>query len=315
MDRNDDFPYPLLTTGTQTRIVVLAPGEDIDPIHCFHLTIDLDADGKLHEGAGQSWPHPHQTRETYMKAETPQGGLVKGFTVPNLQLQLRDGQGLHPFQRYTALSYVWGSQTTLHEIFLNGKPFYVGQNLYMALQRLRGQLSVLGLLATPPASVSAEKIERLKHHMLPEGRLLWIDSICINQADAIEREAQVKLMSRIYQQADHVHGDLGYADKEGAHEFLHLLQDIIEAGSACDADQLASAPSRSQGHRSSSDGGITIVAALASQWHNYKSRGTGNSKTVNLPAPAARNLEDHGIPTEDDKAWTYWRRFLDSPYF
>jgi hypothetical protein len=70
---------------------------------------------------------------------------------------------------------------------------------------------------------------------------------------------------------------------------------------ACDADQPASAPAQSQEPRSSSHGGTTILSTLASQWHNYESKGTDNIQTVNLPNPIARSLEDQGIPPEDDK--------------
>jgi hypothetical protein len=138
---------------------VLAPGEGVDPIHCFRLVIDLDADWKLHDRAGQSWLCLDQKRATYIKAKIPEVELVQGFKVPTLRFQPGNGRGLRPFQRYTALPYVRGNQNSLHKIFLNGKPFYVEHSLYMALQRLRRQMAILGLFATSPASVHPKSLK------------------------------------------------------------------------------------------------------------------------------------------------------------
>lgn len=55
MGLNDDFPYSLLETETQIRVVILAPGEvEDDPIHCYLLTIDLNADLKNPETTATS---------------------------------------------------------------------------------------------------------------------------------------------------------------------------------------------------------------------------------------------------------------------
>ena len=72
---------------------------------------------------------------------------------------------------YEALSYVWGDPNVVKDILVNGQPLPVTENLNKALHRLR----------------------RLK-----ESRILWIDAICINQKDDLEKSHQVDLMSRIY---------------------------------------------------------------------------------------------------------------------
>jgi hypothetical protein len=79
--------------------------------------------------------------------------------------------------QYDALSYTWGTGYRQHEIQVDGLSFYVGNNLYAALRHLRH---------------------------LQETRVMWIDAICINQANIQERISQVKLMRRIYQQASTV---------------------------------------------------------------------------------------------------------------
>jgi hypothetical protein len=75
---------------------------------------------------------------------------------------------------YRALSYCWGDRTVQPEIDLNGSSFFVGENLFYALKRLR--------------AFEWGDIELT----------IWIDTICINQNDTIERNHQVSHMRRIY---------------------------------------------------------------------------------------------------------------------
>ncbi|PQE04207.1 heterokaryon incompatibility protein [Rutstroemia sp. NJR-2017a BVV2] len=83
---------------------------------------------------------------------------------------------------YVALSYVWGdsSPSAQRQIYVNGYPLAVTQNLEAALQQLR------------------------KHYRIKQGFRIWIDAICINQADLAERGSQVAMMKRIYDAAWHV---------------------------------------------------------------------------------------------------------------
>jgi len=79
--------------------------------------------------------------------------------------------------RYEALSYVWGTSATMKSIQLNETEFGITPNLETALLHLRYQ---------------------------KEPRRLWIDALCINQNDPLEKEGQVKLMSEIYPAAENV---------------------------------------------------------------------------------------------------------------
>lgn len=74
---------------------------------------------------------------------------------------------------YEALSYCWGPPTPTRSIFVNGKTFSVGANLYTALLHLRG-----GDGRRP--------------------RTLWIDAICINQGDRHEKNICIPQMGHIY---------------------------------------------------------------------------------------------------------------------
>lgn len=98
---------------------------------------------------------------------------------------------------YHALSYVWGSTTSPKHIHLNGHDFPVGDNLHDFLWHLRQWGS--------PA------IENF----------LWIDAICINQADIAERNATVINMGRIYKSAQVVVSWLG-SEGPVARGMMHL---------------------------------------------------------------------------------------------
>ncbi|BCS04917.1 uncharacterized protein AKAW2_80718A [Aspergillus luchuensis] len=76
---------------------------------------------------------------------------------------------------FEAISYVWGTEDATEHIFLDGNAFYVKPNVAKALYQLR------------------RKSRR---------RIVWVDTICINQCDIDERNTQVPLMATIYTTAD-----------------------------------------------------------------------------------------------------------------
>jgi hypothetical protein len=98
---------------------------------------------------------------------------------------------------YNALSYVWGDPIVSNAeplIDLNGKRTLVTPNLHSALRHLR-----------PP--VGSESI------------VLWVDAVCINQQDVVERNEQVAMMRDIYASATAVTIWLGEADKNSDSTF------------------------------------------------------------------------------------------------
>ncbi|KAB8278166.1 heterokaryon incompatibility protein-domain-containing protein [Aspergillus minisclerotigenes] len=100
---------------------------------------------------------------------------------------------------YEALSYTWGSTEIVESVQMNGKILGVTLNLYLALQHLRLQ---------------------------DEDRILWVDGICIDQANHKERGHQVRHMGDIYKQAERVIFWLGQPTYETnvALDSLHQLQ-------------------------------------------------------------------------------------------
>ncbi|KAF9773898.1 hypothetical protein IL306_008196 [Fusarium sp. DS 682] len=100
--------------------------------------------------------------------------------------------------KFDALSYMWGDGQAGQNITLNGVGFSVRQNLWDALHYLR------------------------KH---AAGTDYWIDAICINQNDILERNRQVRMMHHIYFRAQTVVVWLGkrYAEYEAALPDLQSL--------------------------------------------------------------------------------------------
>lgn len=76
--------------------------------------------------------------------------------------------------RYTALSYTWDHGGQLQTIHINKKAFEVQENLYNFLHALRDASRAI---------------------------VVWADAICINQGHPDEKNHQVQLMSRIYEDA------------------------------------------------------------------------------------------------------------------
>ena len=93
---------------------------------------------------------------------------------------------------YEALSYTWGSPTPKETIKVNGVQVQINQWLFGALSSLR----------------------------LPNTkRCLWVDAICINQADIAERSIEVQKMGDIYRLAKTVvifHGWPSTTTREGS---------------------------------------------------------------------------------------------------
>lgn len=87
--------------------------------------------------------------------------------------------------RYEALSYAWGDEAITRQLICSGYPMNVHVGLHDALSDLR--------------------------HPTRE-RVLWVDGLCINQADNNEKSKQIMLMSEIYSQSQQVILYLGKSD-------------------------------------------------------------------------------------------------------
>jgi hypothetical protein len=110
---------------------------------------------------------PDEIRLVYLYPGEPSDDINLGIETVNLDDVEED---------YAALSYVWGDATITSTVYVNRHKFQATVNLVGALRHVR--------------------------QMMREGEfcVLWIDAICINQANIEERNHQVRMMRRIYEQ-------------------------------------------------------------------------------------------------------------------
>lgn len=123
---------------------------------------------------------------------------------------------------FRAISYVWGEKK-LHpqKVVINGGTCQVLESIY----------PILALICDDPG--------------FNKGEWFWIDYLCINQDDSLERAAQVALMGALYQKAHRTLVWLGEgtSDVRGASELLKSLAgdlpDSENVGSQLDYDGIS----------------------------------------------------------------------------
>jgi hypothetical protein len=107
---------------------------------------------------------------------------------------------------YEALSYVWGGLNTQKDIDIGGQRTPVTDNLYSALQRLRYPT---------------------------KRRTIWIDQLCINQSDNLERSSQVAMMRDIYRRSSCCIiwlGELDGISSQSAADVFDFIKDVAAFG-------------------------------------------------------------------------------------
>ena len=109
---------------------------------------------------------------------------VEGRMVCSLvEYGLQDGNR----PAYKALSYTWGDTQERLPIMINGELAHITSNLHGALATLRRS---------------------------GDERALWIDALCINQADPTERNHQVSQMREIFSSADEIVAWIGHPGED-----------------------------------------------------------------------------------------------------
>lgn len=96
--------------------------------------------------------------------------ILNSATICMTHVDLGDSS---PSRKYAALSYTWGASTETFPLECDKQNLPVRANLLHALSQLQH------LVETP----------------------LWIDAICINQADEEEKLSQIQMMKDIYKSA------------------------------------------------------------------------------------------------------------------
>jgi hypothetical protein len=121
--------------------------------------------------------------------------------------------------KFTTISYVWGTYAPEDkiDITVNGVKFPVAPSVPPILELIRD------------------------HGDLRQKKWIWIDGICINQSDAIEKNHQVDLMGRIYSESEHTIAWLGKRDKN-TDASMDLLVDIQSRAGKLQRDHKARKP-------------------------------------------------------------------------
>lgn len=133
-------------------------------------------------------PSTSSLSDTLSKAGTSDPEIRVSCTVSHVSLDQPPD--------YVALSYTWGDASQKVRILVNEAHFYVTKNLEVALA-----------------------------HLTPEDKplVLWIDALCIDQDDEVEKTEQVQQMQQIYLSATSVITWLGPA-AEGSDAAMHWIQ-------------------------------------------------------------------------------------------
>jgi len=139
---------------------------------------------------------------------------------------------------FHALSYVWGNAADVRPALLDGRPVSITANLDIALRHLRAQrygpIDLSGAGADGEAGYSGLQ------------QAIWIDALCINQADVDERNAEVRMMADIYSSADKVLVWLGEGDSDSDWFFDRTADEDFVAG--LEALSEPAPPSPASGH-------------------------------------------------------------------
>ena len=114
---------------------------------------------------------------------------------------------------YTTLSYAWGptyeDDSHLSDfIVCEGRRLKVTPNLKQALTRIRKLESNLSSERQAKGSMDPAESSPATYHVI------WIDSLCINQADLVERSEQVRMMGYIFGRSSSLLIWLGEPDKD-----------------------------------------------------------------------------------------------------
>ncbi|KNG86301.1 hypothetical protein ANOM_005935 [Aspergillus nomiae NRRL 13137] len=99
---------------------------------------------------------------------------------------------------YDAISYTWGSAIQPFKLHTPEGYIPITTSLYLALMRMR---------------------------KCQEPRMLWVDAICINQNDNVEKASQISMMPDIFRWATCVYAWIG-EDEDGSLEVLNTINEI-----------------------------------------------------------------------------------------
>lgn len=126
-------------------------------------------------------------------------------TLVHYALQGTNGETLE----YETVSYAWGDPTPTAKIVVNDLTLLFPRETQKALRRLR---------------------------LRDRPRLLWIDAVCIDQSNTVERGQQVAIMADVYRQGSRNLVYLGEDNDGTAVDAARSLQDVYDGETRQDTD-------------------------------------------------------------------------------
>lgn len=157
----------LKLSRSEIRLITILPSDNVnDQVRCTldHFDISERSYTVNYTASLRETPSEHQRNQSVdVSCE-----VVVTSCLPNFRYEWGD---------YMALSYTWGDPTKTYPILINGVTLQVTLNLEAALKVLRSK------------------------PYIKAGWKIWIDALCINQNDIIERATQVRRMREIYSKA------------------------------------------------------------------------------------------------------------------
>ncbi|KAH7414317.1 heterokaryon incompatibility protein-domain-containing protein [Phaeosphaeria sp. MPI-PUGE-AT-0046c] len=140
--------------------------------------------------------------------------------------------------RYTALSYVWGEPVLSSRILLDdGTYVAITKNLLVALQHVVEVQHGDRMPENSPSQEGGDAVESITEGVkallteephgndIEDGLLIWIDAVCINQSDIVEKGWQVAQMADVYSRATRTMIFLG-PQSEHSDEAIEFFREI-----------------------------------------------------------------------------------------
>jgi hypothetical protein len=179
--RSKKYEYEPLPSPSHIRLIKVEAAAASDPIHCSLQIVDLN-NKPAFSALSYSWEEdkslasllrkPGKFLSQYGKwAETQNKNTKMGQRDPVSveELSIKNKEFIQELLKESSSSESSNTQT----IFCDGKSMAIGPNLYNALLHLRKY----------------------------RPGCYWIDAVCINQDEPLEKTAQVQMMGRIYRSA------------------------------------------------------------------------------------------------------------------
>lgn len=201
------YSYKPLDLPHETRILIVQPGEFNDPLQCSIQHVSLKSPSTPYTALSYCW-------NSALNTEPPTDEMVIPPSVAAYAAEDEDraAEEIPAFlgrmlrchvDRSESLYYTIGWPLPATTLFCDGIETSVGGELHAALRRIRSQ---------------GEELR------------IWVDALCINQADVAEKSEHVKLMGDIYSQAETVHIWLGESvgDEEFVYEALGTVSDVFD---------------------------------------------------------------------------------------